>query len=240
MNSMFELLMELPLFRGVTYERMAQTVGGAKFHFLKYPAGETIINAGDKCTHITFVISGSVRSTTVNTSGRFAVGQTIKSPGVIAPDFLFGRITTYPGSVVALEPTSILKISKNDYIKILYSDQVFMFNLLNTLSVNAQKALEGILSLTTGDIDERIAFWVIALTQPGSVDIKLTCRSRDLCSLFGVPRSFFINSLESMKNRGLIDYTSTELTIVNRKDMLDLLNRNPEGNGDTPLLPGLE
>lgn len=244
MNSMFELLMELPLFRGVTYERMSQTVGEAKFHFLKYPAGETVINAGDKCTHITFVISGSVRSTIVNSNGRFAVGQTITAPGVIAPDFLFGKLTTFPGTVTALEPTGILKISKNDYIKILYSDPVFMFNFLNTLSVNAQKALEGIMSLTTGDIEERIAFWIIALTQPGSKDIKLTCRSRDLCSLFGVPRSFFFNSLESMKERGLIDYFNTELSILNRRDMLELLHKNSEGpdddEGSLPDFPPLE
>ena len=35
MDSMFDTLMTLPLFRGVSQERMAETVGKAKFHFLK-------------------------------------------------------------------------------------------------------------------------------------------------------------------------------------------------------------
>ena len=39
MSSMFEILMNLPLFRGVSHEKLAQVVGEAKFHFLKYPAG---------------------------------------------------------------------------------------------------------------------------------------------------------------------------------------------------------
>ena len=236
MASMFELLMELPLFRGVSHARLAQVVGEAKFHFLKYPKGETIVRAGDRCTHITFIISGSVRSTIVNTNGRFAVGQTLTAPAVIAPDFLFGRVTNYPGTVEAIEPTSILKISKADYINILYSDQVFMFNYLNTLSVNAQKALEGILSLTKGEIDERIAFWIIALTQPGSTDIRLTCRKRDLCSLFGVQRATFEAGLVSMEERGLIKYTNKELTIINRADLLHLLEHNSEtGDEDAPV-----
>lgn len=34
---MFEILMNLPLFRGVSHEKLAQVVGEAKFHFLKYP-----------------------------------------------------------------------------------------------------------------------------------------------------------------------------------------------------------
>lgn len=229
---MFELLMELPLFRGVSRERIANTVGAAKFHFLKYPTGEPVVTAGEQCRHITFVISGSVRSTVVNANGSFAIAQTLNAPAVIAPDFLFGRVTNYPGTVVALEPTSILKISKNDYIKILYSDQVFMFNLLNILSANAQKSLDGILSLTNGDIDERIAFWIIALTQPGGTDIKLTCRRRDLCSLFGVQRSTFESTLERMKKDGLIDYTPTELSIIDRNEMLKLLRNNPEPTSD--------
>ena len=175
MNTMFELLMDLPLFRGVSHTRLAQVVGEAKFHFLKYPEGETLIRAGEPCAHITFIISGSVRSTIVNANGRFAVGQTLTAPDVIAPDFLFGRITAYPGNVTALTPTGILKIAKADYLKILNTDPVFMLNYLNTLSVNAQKALEGIMSLTTGNLDERIAFWIAALTQPGGTDIRLAC-----------------------------------------------------------------
>lgn len=228
MSSMFELLMELPLFQGVSRESMARIVGAAKFHFLKFPEGETILRAHEQCAHITFVISGRVRSTVVNTSGSFAVSQELAAPAVLAPDFLFGRVTTLPATVVAIEPTSILQISKSDYIKILNSDQVFMFNYLNLLSVNAQKAQVGILSLTTGDVDERIAFWITALTQKGGQNIKLTCRSRDLCSLFNTPRSIFVAALENMKTRGLLDYTNTELAITNRDSMLALLHRTPE------------
>ncbi len=112
----------------------------------------------------------------------------------------------------------------------LNSDPVFLFNFLNTLSSNGQKALQGILSLTTGDIDERIAYWIGALTQPGAYDIVLTCRKRDLCSLFGMPRTVFDASLRSMKERNLLDYTSRELSIVDRAALLSLLQHNPEDN----------
>ncbi|MBO4943487.1 MAG: Crp/Fnr family transcriptional regulator [Muribaculaceae bacterium] len=223
MASTFELLMELPLFKGVSLTTISNVVGAAKFHFLKYPAGETIIREKDACTHLTFVIAGSVRLTLVNANGRFAVNQTLTAPAVIAPDFLFGRVTTYPCTVEALDDVSILKISKIDYTNILTTDPVFLFNYLNTLSVNAQKSVDGIMSLTTGEIDERIAFWIIALTQPGSTDIRLSCRKRDLCSLFGVPRTVFNNGLESMKKRGLIDYNNNELMVNDRTAMLDLL-----------------
>lgn len=228
MASMFELLLELPLFRGTTHNKLAEVVGEAKFHFLKYPDGEHVIRSGDPCTHLTFVISGSVRSTIVNANGRFAVSQTLDAPAAVAPDFLFGRLTNYPCDVTAIGDVSVLKISKSDFIRILNSDKVFLFNYLNYLSVNAQKAQQGVLALTTGDIDERIAFWIVALSQPEGKDIVLSCRKRDLCSLFGMQRAAFEAGLNSMKDRGLLDFNNTELFILDRAALRNVLLHNHE------------
>ena len=108
MDSMYEILMGLPLFNGVSRERISEVVGRAPFHFLKYLEGERVIERGEPCTHIKFVISGSVRSTVTSSNGRFQVSQTLEAPNVIAPEFLFGRNTTYPAEVVAMEMRSTL------------------------------------------------------------------------------------------------------------------------------------
>lgn len=228
MDSMYEILMGLPLFNGVSHERISEIVGMAKFHFLKYLPGEAIVNAGDPCTHIKFIISGKARVHIANSDGRFRVSQTLDAPDVIAPEFLFGKATRYPCSVEAVLPTGILQISKSDYMRILNLDQIFMFNFLNILSMNAQKSVDGVLSLTSGSLEERIAFWIIALTQRGGTDIVLSCRQRDLYSLFGVQRTSFIATLESMRERGIIDYDQNEIRIVSRRDLLDLLSTSQE------------
>ncbi len=228
MDSMYEILMDLPLFKGVGFDKMSEIIGTNKFHFLKFLDGETIVSAGDPCTHIRFIISGAARLTTVSGDSRMRVSQTLTAPDVIAPDFLFGRFTTYPATAVAIDRTSILQLSKNDYLNILNSDSVFLINFLNTLSMNAQKSVVGVLSLTHGTLEERIAFWIIALTQRGSTDITLQCKQRDFYSLFGVQRSSFISTLESMKERGLIDYDQREIRILSRPAMIDLLTSSQE------------
>lgn len=228
MDSMYEILMELPLFKGVSYSRISEIVGLAKLHFLKYLQGETIINAGDPCSHITFIISGSARVSIKSRDGRFCVSQTLDAPDVIAPEFLFGRATSFPCSVVALAPTGILQISKADYMKILDTDKVFLFNFLNTLSRNAQKAVDGILALTEGSLEERIAFWIACLSQPSGRDVKLTCRQRDLYSLFGVPRSSLVTALDNMKSAGMIDYQPGEISVISRKALISILTSKAE------------
>lgn len=224
MDSMFEILMGLPLFRGVTHERMSQIVGSAKFHFLKYPAGEEIAHTGEQCTHLKFILSGSARLRIDSADGRFRVGQTLTAPAVVSPDFLFGSDTTYHGTATALDTVSVLQVSKSDYLNILTADQVFLLNYLNDLSANAQRGVNGVLALAGGSIEERIAYWIICLTQPGTTDITLTCKQRDLYSVFGVQRSSFMAALDGMRERGLITYTSTEISIIDRKAMQRLLH----------------
>ena len=109
-RSMYENLMTLPLFKGVSYSRLSEIVGNTRLAFLKYLPGEHMLSAGEPCTHIKFVISGHVRLTICNESDRVKVSQTLSSPAVISPDFLFGRNTLYPASATAIDTVSILLI----------------------------------------------------------------------------------------------------------------------------------
>ena len=73
------------------------------------------------------------------------------------------------------------------------------------------------LALTTGSIEERIAFWIVALTQPSGRDISLECRQRDLYSFFGVQRGSFIATLDNMKKLGLLTYGPSKIDIISRR-----------------------
>lgn len=227
-NSMYENLMTLPLFKGISYSRLSEIVGNTRLAFLKYLPGEQMLNAGEPCTHIKFIISGRARLTIRNENDRVRVGQTLTAPAVISPDFLFGRNTLYPATATAVDTVSIMQIDKKDFIPLLQRDEIFLFNYLNILSTNAQKAVDGVLSLTSGSLEERIAFWIIALTQMDSDEIVLTAKQKDLYSLFGVQRSSFIASLDSMKARGILDYTSTEIRVRSRRALRDVLLKTPD------------
>lgn len=223
MTSIFDTLMSLPLLKGVSPERLEQIVASIPLHFLKYPAGDRLIHAGAQSTHLYFIINGRVRLSMANPSGRFKVAQTLVGPDVIAPDYLFGRTTNFPCDVIALEPTGILQISKADYITMLRSDDVILFNYLNMLAAGAQSRIEGVLSLTDGHLEERIAYWIVALTQRSGRDIVLSCRQRDLYSFLGVQRSVLNATLQNLADRGIISYNATEIRATSRDALVKLL-----------------
>lgn len=223
-ESMYEVLMSLPVFKGVSYSTITEIVGRVKFHFVKFDEGAAIASAGQACTGLMCVVSGRARLAVESADGRLRALQTVTAPDLIAPDFLFGRNTLYPMTARAWEgPCGVLLISKADYLNMLRHDEIFLFNFLNLLSKDAQKPLEGVLALTCGSLEERIAFWVVALTQPGSTDVVIECRHKDLYSMFGVPRAVFFQVLDAMKGKGLLDYESNRITVNSRRDMLDIL-----------------
>lgn len=228
MDSMFDILAELPLFRGVTHERIASVVGTTRFHFLKYVAGNVIARAGESCTHVLFIISGNARISISNNDERFRIIQTLEAPDVISPDFLFGLSTVYPGTVTALDNISVVKVSKNDYLKILKSDEIFLFNFLNYLSMNAQKCVEGVLSMTNGSIEERLAMWVVAMTQPSAKDITIECKQRDLYSMFGVQRSSYMAAIERLVKNDIIKYEPGIIKISDRRRILNIMRNGFE------------
>ncbi len=223
MDSIYEQLLSLPLLKGVSMKRINEVVEKTKLHFLKYLPGQVITQAGEPCRHITFVLSGSVRVVVESNDGRFSVSQTLTAPDVYAPEFLFGKAPYYPCTVTAIETTGILKIEKADYLDLMQSDKVLLLNFLNVLSRNAQKGVEGILSLTNGTLQERLAYWIIALSQPGGTDIKLTARHSDLYRVLGVTRSSLIEALDDMGARDILTYKPGEISVLSREKLKSIL-----------------
>lgn len=221
-GSIFTTLRELPLLKGVSQSRLQSVVGHTPMHFLKFGADDEIVAPGQDCTHLKFIVNGSVRMEVAGE--RLTASYILHAPQVIAPDYLFGRTTKYPCRAVAISPVGIMQITKEDYRKMLMSDQVFLFNYLNFVSTNSQKGLHGIMSVAEGTLEERIALWVVSLTQPGSTDVVLRSDRRDLYSLFGATRSAYFSTLEHMRERGIVDFTdSHELRILSRPALLELI-----------------
>lgn len=224
MNSMFEILMDLPLFQGVSRDKLSELIEKTPFHFLKFADGDEVVAAGSPCTHVKFIISGEVKVVMPCRYLRVKVSQVLSSPNVLGHDYLFGRRTDYPYDVRSHGDCGILQITKPDFINILQSDNIFLFNILNMLSRNSQNNAEELLSLSTGSVFERFAFFVVSLTQRNARDVRILYKQKDLCTLLGIQRSSFINAMDRLQERGIIDYTLSEILVKDRRALLDIVH----------------
>ena len=223
MNSMYHQLMQLPLFQGVSTEKITQLVEKLPFHFLKYRSGEKIVAAGDPSTHIRFIVSGRVRTVMNTTRLKVSIEQTLSTSHVLAPEYLFGRDNAYPFTAFADGPCGILQLLKGDYIKMINADKVFLFNILNYLSSGSQRGIAMALAARDGSVDERLAMLMKVLTVTGATDIVLKYKQKDLCSLLGTQRTTLIAMLDRLSEQEILEYDSTELRILDMDGLLALL-----------------
>ena len=225
MNSMYHQLMQLPLFQGVSSETITALVEKLPFHFLKYRNAEQVCAAGDTCTHIKFIVSGRVKLETPFNHLRVTLLQKVSNPHVLAPEYLFGRNTTYPFTAVSDGACGILQLRKSDYIKMINSDKVFLFNILNYLSSGSQRYMASPLDVKDGSVAERLATIVETLALPGATDIRFRYKQKDLCALLGTQRTTLVAMLNKLSDQGVLDYTSNEIKVL---DYQGLLNTNRE------------
>ena len=215
--------MQLPLFHGVSAQQLSALVEKMPFHFLKFSDGERIIDEGDTCTHVRFVVSGKVRVSMRFTNLKVTIEQTLEAPNVLGPDYLFGLDTSYPFNVTAEGECGIMQLRKSDYVNIVQADKVFLFNILNYLSRNSQRFTTGMLAMKQGSVTERIALIVSILTTQLSSDITISFLQKDLCTLLGTQRTTLIHALDILKDEGTIDYTTTQISIL---DLSAMRNRS--------------
>lgn len=224
MSSMYEILMDMPLFQGISHSKISELIEKIKFNFLKYLNNEQFISANDNCQQLKFLISGKAKIELYNRNKRIRVTECITGPNVIGAEYLFGKTTAYPYNVYADPEAGILQIEKADYLKILKSDSIFLFNMLNYLSRNSQTPMEAVLSLTSGSIAERLAFWITSLTYKNATDIVIHSKQKDMYTMLGIQRSSFMATLNELKEKGYLDFTSTEIIINDREKLFDLMN----------------
>lgn len=223
MESIYNMLMSLPMFQGIGRRRLSELVGKTHFHFLKYGDGETILEAGERCSHIRFVVSGSARIETAFSSRQVVVGQTLTAPAVIGPEYLYGLDTYYPFAVKAVGQCGVMQLTKEEYLKVLTTDHIFIINLLNILSRNSQKVTSNLLNLKTDSVSERIAYIIVALTNTVATDITLTFKQKDLCSIIGCQRPTLVATLEELQQEGYITITPTGFSVLSRQSFAKML-----------------
>ena len=62
-GSMYDTLLELPLFQGLTKENITSIIEKVKMGFHKYEDRETIVSQNDRCNRLIFILDGKVEIT---------------------------------------------------------------------------------------------------------------------------------------------------------------------------------
>ena len=232
MATMYETIMSLPLFKGISRQQVSTFLEKTHVQFINYNPGERIVSVGDACTHIRYIISGDVVVTSNNYSGNLVIEEKRSTGTVLAPEYLFGMDRSYPFDVVAAGNVSVMQFSKEQYLALLQSDSIYMINYLNYLSYHSQRPINAIKLMGDGSFESQLALWVMSLTDARSQSIRIKCTRDNLLQMTHVKLDELLTSLAEMKSQQLIDFTDDEINIQSRHMLLDYVTNKLEQNID--------
>lgn len=219
---MYEMLMDLPLFKGVGKDQISYFLEKTNIDFLNYPDSATVVDSGDPVKMIKFVISGRVRIIHPLDSASISVEEIAGFGRVLGAERLFGITTGYPYRVEALGKTSVMEFSKEQYVNLLHSDRIYILNFFNYLSLRAQRPVEAMMHYSHDDIRSRLCVLISMLTDPGSAGLAINATDEALAGYCGKTREEVSAWKGAAQEAGLITVSEGCIRIRSRMEFLDV------------------
>ena len=221
---MIPALVNNPLFRGITPERLFADLEEISFHTRSYKKGEILAQQGAVCNRLVILTKGSVRGEMIDYSGRLIKVEDIAAPRAIAPLFLFGEENRYPVEVTANEPTEVIELPKSSVLSLFRKNEQFLENYMN-LSAKCERTLsDKLFFISFKTIRQKLASYLLRLyKQQQQTHITLDRSQQELSDYFGVSRPSLARELAHMQEDGLLIADRKHITILQKEELVRLI-----------------
>ena len=221
---MIPALVNNPLFRGITLERLFADLEEIRFHTRSYKKGEILAQQGAVCNRLVILTKGSVRGEMIDYSGRLIKVEDIAAPRAIAPLFLFGEENRYPVEVTANEPTEVIELPKSSVLSLFRKNEQFLENYMNLSANYARTLSDKLFFMSFKTIRQKLAAYLLRLyKQQQQTHITLDRSQQELSDYFGVSRPSLARELAHMQEDGLLIADRKHITILQKEELVRLI-----------------
>lgn len=218
-----ETLKSCVLFNGFNEKEILDILININYKKSFYKKGETIALEDDPISTIGIILSGSVDVQKNYPSGKTLTINHIDAGNIFGEVIIFSNKNTYPSTIVTLENSDILFISKNNIIKLCTLNTTFLNNFMRLLSNRILTLSKGLRDISHQTIREKISNYLLdEYKKQKNLKIKISYSRQEMADRFGITRPSLSRELINMKKDGLIEFQRKTITILN----LDLLEKS--------------
>lgn len=222
METMFDTLLQLPLFQGMQQDDFTCILEKVKLHFRKHKAGELLLKQDGVCNQLLFVLKGEVSVQTAAPDGSYAITEYIPAPCLIEPYALFGMRTTYTSTYRAVTQVDTVSISKTYILKELFKYEIFRLNYLNIVSNRSQTLQARLWTQADGDTAQAriLSFIANHLEYPAGGKKLIKIKMDVLAHHINETRISVSKVLNALQREGLVQLRRGEISIPDMGKLL--------------------
>jgi len=188
-----------------------------------YSKNELIVRQGDVCDSLYMLTQGSVKTEMITENGNILGIEIIKAPRPLAPAFLFSDNNHFPVDVTALEEVEIMKIPKEEILRLMMTNPDFMKQFLTHNSNRTQFLTNRLQLLSIKTIKGKIAHFLLENMTDEGKTFSINRNQTELAEFFGVARPSLARSLSELIQDGIISVDKKQFTILDSKSLRSLL-----------------
>lgn len=210
------ILKEIPLFAKLTKKQIDAIQSVCKT--IEVPEGKIVIHQDDSSFDLYIVVSGGVKVSLFDQSGREIILDTIKAGG------FFGELSLFDSkprsaTVTATARSTLLVLKKDEFFKLIKTDFNLVSNFLTVIAERLRRADGRIETLAFLDVCGRVARIIMELTakeskklSDGSVVVRRPTH-QEIAHQIGASREAVTKAIRSLSSRGIISISGRSITI---------------------------
>lgn len=194
-----------------------------KYSIKPYRKNEIMFRQGSICDALYILTSGSVKTEMITETGNIMGIELIKAFRPLAPAFLFSDNNRFPVDVTALEDCEILRIPKEEVMRLMAIQPDFMQQFLKHNANRAEFLANRLQLLSIKTIKGRIAHFLLEQMAEYGKTFTINRNRTELAEFFGVARPSLARSLSEMVEDNIIKLNKKQFTVIDERKLKDLL-----------------
>jgi len=188
--------------------------------FQDFDPKEIVFKTGDYPHYLFFVEKGSVKSYRLNIDGKELISNIYEFGDFFGYQPIFEE-RVYNETAITMEPTRILKIPKDDFLPIIYSNRDVAGKLIKIMSKNLTKKEKELMHMAYDSVRKRLAIKLKELI-PDDRDCSITITRTDLAALIGTTTETLVRTLTELKELEIIETDTHTITLLDREKLNEL------------------
>ena len=215
-----ETLSHYSLFSGISLQQLEEMVDHINCKVVKFDKKDIYILAGMPYRHADIILDGKMVARMVSLSGKSVEVSKLYSGDMVAPAFLFAQNNIMPVSVETEEDTKILRMSPEEFGRLIDTNTVVRHNFIRILSdidVFLTKKMR-ILSLFT--VREKVSYFIKEAARKQDSNVVVLDKSRqEIAESFGIQKFSLLRTMSELSAAGAIRVEGKKITILDNSKL---------------------
>lgn len=191
-------------------------------HKREYDAGKMIFERGSPPDFLPIVVSGAIKMIRMPEPGKEIIIGTFHAGEMFAVPPVFDG-EPYPAWAIAIEPTELLQINRDDFLTLLKESPEFAFEVIGWTCDMLREKTSMIRTLATASPEHRVGRILLKLFSEngGNTPVRITVRRQDIAEMASLTTETTIRVIRRFADQEILRIEHGKIFI----DSIDPLNR---------------